>query len=170
MKQLESLLANNILLYIDLNALTSPLQVRKAGLPHQPQGRDAAGDADLAFCRFEFQAGSLTVLINQRRGSVPSSGIPVDKDRVQAPGSVRVSFWRCSNWSRGSNCKGKSFQGAMAFEYNGAPHASARNTPGLPSRRKKPVTHGSQGDRPLSIFGLLKRSCRVTVPREESRG
>ncbi len=47
MKQFESLLADNIFLYVNLNALPCPLQVRKTGFPHEPQGYDATGDPDL---------------------------------------------------------------------------------------------------------------------------
>src|SRR5260370_31737121 len=51
-KQLESLFADNIFLYIDLNALPGSLQVRKASFPHEPERHEAAGDPDLILSCF----------------------------------------------------------------------------------------------------------------------
>src|SRR5437016_4089986 len=60
-------------------------------------------------------------------------------------------FWRCSNWSRGSNCKGKILSAAMEFEYKGAPHSGARNTVVRYSRGERDAWH----EKPLGSLSSL---------------
>src|SRR5207249_8464210 len=55
MKQLKSLFADNIFLYIDLNALASSLQVRKTRLPHQPEGHRSEERRVGKECRCEWE-------------------------------------------------------------------------------------------------------------------
>src|ERR1700693_2353487 len=56
-KKLEAALADNIFLYIDLDASSRTLQMRKTRLPHQPIGNDAPSDAHLTLVRFQFRPG-----------------------------------------------------------------------------------------------------------------
>src|SRR5260370_3312288 len=59
-KQLKSLLSDNIFLYIDLSALSASLQVRKTRFPHQPESHDAAGDTHFLIpSRLQFRGGRL---------------------------------------------------------------------------------------------------------------
>ena len=70
MEELKAAIADSILPYIDLDALARALQVREAGLPHQPVGNDTPGDAHFPFVGFQFRPGSLLVGIDQRGRSV----------------------------------------------------------------------------------------------------
>src|SRR6266550_4162948 len=90
MKQLESLFADNVFLYIDLNALARPLQVRKTRFPHQPEGHDAASE------------------------------IPGDTDRAPAPGSVQVSSGAVQVGRAARIASRKSFLRQWRPKYSGA--------------------------------------------------
>src|SRR5260370_30619695 len=68
MKQLESRFADYILLYIDLKALTSPLQMRKTRFSHEPRRDDAAGNPHFALVCFQFRPAGLPILLDERGG------------------------------------------------------------------------------------------------------
>src|ERR1700682_4115690 len=75
-KKLEAGFADNIFLYIDLDASSRTLQMRKTRLPHQSVGNDAPGDTHLALVRFQFRPGRLTELASQGRRSVRPTEFP----------------------------------------------------------------------------------------------
>src|SRR5258708_24048224 len=76
MKQLESRFADYILLYIDLKALTSPLQMRKTRFSHEPRRDDAAGNPHFALVCFQFRPAGLPILLDERGGGIRSANIP----------------------------------------------------------------------------------------------
>src|SRR6266581_5111531 len=72
----------------------------------------AAGD----WACFSTRAAGVSVQRNSRGyGSCPRAWI------------CSSFFWRCSNWSRGSNCKGRILSDAVAGEYSGPHRPRARN-------------------------------------------
>src|SRR5260370_41334301 len=70
MKQLESRFADYIPLYIDLKALTSPLQMRKTRFSHEPRRDDAAGNPHFALVCFQFRPAGLPILLDERGGGI----------------------------------------------------------------------------------------------------
>src|SRR5206468_3485988 len=82
-KQLETAVADDVLLHIDLQALAGPLQVGKARFAHQPQGDDATGHAHLALLGLQFPARGLTVFIHKRGGSISPAEFPRIRIKTQ---------------------------------------------------------------------------------------
>ena len=66
LKDLEATLANNIFLYIDLDALPGALQMRETCLAHQPQRNDPSRDTYLVL-RIQLWAGFFPVFLDQGR-------------------------------------------------------------------------------------------------------
>jgi hypothetical protein len=65
MKEFESLFSENIFLYIDLDALPGPLQVRESGFAHKPQGNDPPGDAYSLTVRLQLRTKGVSESFHQ---------------------------------------------------------------------------------------------------------
>src|SRR5712672_1172981 len=63
-------LTDYILLYVDLNALSGPLQVRKSRLTHQAHREDSASDANFTVRSLQIRAGSRAKLGGQIGNSI----------------------------------------------------------------------------------------------------
>src|SRR5207253_1508458 len=119
MKQLESLFADNVFLYIDLNALARSLQVCKTRFPHKPEGHDAASDPHLALGRLQFHARGLTVLVYQCSGCIRPAEFPwirIVPQRLDLCKFLLALFKLVAR----QNCKSKILSKATASEYSGA--------------------------------------------------
>jgi hypothetical protein len=62
LKQFKPCLADNILPYIDLNALSRSLQVRKSSLAHQSHRQDSPGKANVALLSLQICGGGFAKL------------------------------------------------------------------------------------------------------------
>src|SRR5258708_37144031 len=89
MKQLESRFADYILLYIDLKALTSPLQMRKTRFSHEPRRDDAAGNPHFALVCFQFRPAGLPILLDERGGGIRPAKFPGIPLGSQGPNCFR---------------------------------------------------------------------------------
>src|SRR5207248_10573977 len=84
LKHLEATLADNILLYIDLDALPSALQMREACLAHEPQRNDPSRNAYLVL-RVQLWAGFFPVFLAQGRrrvGPTKLAWIRIESERL----------------------------------------------------------------------------------------
>ncbi len=67
LEELEATFAHNILLYVDLDSLARPLQMRKTRLAHQSERNNAPGHAQFSLPCLQLRSGRLAVFSNQRR-------------------------------------------------------------------------------------------------------
>src|SRR2546429_6178749 len=84
LKDLEATLANNIFLYIDLDAVPGALQMRKACLTHQPQRNDPSRDAYLVL-RVQLWASFFPVFLDQGRcriGPTKLAWVRIESERL----------------------------------------------------------------------------------------
>jgi len=75
-KQLKTALADNVLLYIHLDATSRSLQVGKSGLAHQPERYDPSGHAHFALVSLQCRSGRLAILLHQRRRRIRPAKLP----------------------------------------------------------------------------------------------
>src|SRR6267143_1698130 len=75
-KQLKTALADNVLLYIHLDATSRSLQVGESGLAHQPERYDPSGHAHFALVSLQCRSGRLAILLHQRRRRIRPAKLP----------------------------------------------------------------------------------------------
>src|SRR6266849_3355934 len=70
LKQFKPRLADHVFLYINLNALSGPLQVRKSRLAHQTHRQDSPGEANVPVLSLQIRAGGPVKLRRKVSGSI----------------------------------------------------------------------------------------------------
>jgi len=121
MKQLESLFADNVFLYIDLNALARPLQVCKnplSPISRRDTMRPATRTSLLVACNST--PGGLTVLVYQCGGCIRPAKFPGIRIVPQCLDLFEFLFGAVQTGRAAQIATGKILSKAMESEYSGA--------------------------------------------------